>query len=247
MRFWLNALELYLVQTPDDQYLQFAASYLGGKPKNYWNNQFAVWQAANPNQQPANVRQFFRDTMIRGYGLRDPIQSYWDTWNKLHQGPGQSVDEYNVQFEQALTDLSGRFNDEEVKIERYRSGLQTDIREMCRSNPFGQRWPNLRDLMTYATLQWPTVEERLAKLKSSQPAGKVGGKRKASGGSPGRSSKAKLSVALTDEQREHNMKHRLCHKCGKPGHIARDCEGEETPGKASKSKGKNKKKSSEDF
>lgn len=38
VRVWLNGLELYLGQTPDNQYLQYAASYLGGKPKNYWNN-----------------------------------------------------------------------------------------------------------------------------------------------------------------------------------------------------------------
>ena len=100
--------------------------------------------------------------------------------------------------------------------------------------------------MRYATLQWPVVEERLAKRKANQPAKVVGGKRKASGGSPGKSSKAKLGVALTAEQREHNMKHRLCHKCGKPNHIAKDCTEEVTQDKPA-GKGKKAKKTSEDF
>ena len=66
----------------------------------------------------------------------------------------------------------------------------------------------------------------------------MGGKRKASGGSPGRSSKAKVStVRLTDEQLEYNMKHRLCHKCGKPDHIAADC-----PEQGVQNKGKGKAK-----
>ena len=157
------------------------------------------------------------------------------------------MDDYNIAFQQALTDLGGLITDEDAKLEKYRSGLQADIREMCRSNPAtGDRWLTLEALMRYATLQWPVVEERLAKRKANQPAKVVGGKRKASGGSPGKSSKAKLGVALTAEQREHNMKHRLCHKCGQPNHIAKDCTEEVTQDKPA-GKGKKAKKTTEDF
>ena len=49
-------------------------------------------------------------------------------------------------------------------------------------------------------------------------------------------------------KREHNMKHRLCHKCGKPNHIAKDCTEEDAQDKSGGRKGKAKtKKSSEDF
>lgn len=102
--------------------------------------------------------------------------------------------------------------------------------------------------MRYATLQWPTIEARIAKRKASQPTKSVAGKRKSTGGSPGRSSKARVSAVLSDEQLAHNMKHRLCHKCGKPGHIARDCE---SPSQDKSFKGKGgkakQKKSGEDF
>ena len=130
--------------------------------------------------------------MIRGYGLRDPIQSYWDTWNKLSQGSG-SVDEYNVAFEQAMVNLGDQLTDEQIKIEHYQNGLQKDIREMCRTSPMGTRWNNLKDLMTYATLQWPTWRTRIAKRKASQPAKSVAGKRKSSGSFAGSSSRASLS------------------------------------------------------
>jgi hypothetical protein len=66
--------------------------------------------------------------------------------------------------------------------------------------------------MQFATLQWPMVQERIAKSKkSSQEPTKVGGKRKASGNAgakgSGRSSKPKLGASgkNTDEQYQKDM------------------------------------------
>ena len=146
------------------------------------------------------------------------------------------MDEYNVAFEQAATNLATEITDEPIKIEKYWSGLQTDLKELCRTSPAGTRWNALVDLMTYATLQWPIIEER---LKKSLPVRQVGGgKSKTSGGGPARTSKARLSAALTDEQYAHNMANRLCHNCGKPGHIAADCTEESQGGSNSGKKQK---------
>ena len=239
---WFDQIEEYLRNTPNAEYLRLASSYLNGKPRSYWSSQYAVYQRANPGVYPQNARQFFRDTMTRGYGLRTPIQSYWDTWNNLKQG-STSVDEYNVAFEQAATNLAAEITDEQIKIEKYRSGLQVDLKELCRTSPDGTRWNALRALMQYATLQWPMIEERL-KRKPAQSAKSVAGKRKASGGGTGKTSKARLSAALTDEQYAHNMANRLCHNCGKPGHIAADCTEESQDGSNS---GKKQKKGRKDF
>ena len=239
---WFDQIEDYLRAAPNADYLRLAASYLNGKPRSYWSSQYAVYQRANPGVYPANARQFFRDTMTQGYGLRTPIQSYWDTWNSLKQG-STSVDEYNVAFEQAAINLAAEITDEPIKIEKYWGGLQTDLKELCRTSPAGTRWNALVDLMTYATLQWPVIEERLRK-RPSQSAKSVAGKRKTSGGGPARTSKARLSAALTEEQYAHNMANRLCHNCGKPGHIAADCAEEPQGGGNS---GKKQKKSRKDF
>ena len=54
-----------------------------------------------------------------------------------------SIDDYNVQFQQAAVDLSTEITDEPVKIEKYRSGLQPDLKEMCRVSPDGTCWQDL--------------------------------------------------------------------------------------------------------
>jgi hypothetical protein len=76
----------------------------------------------------------------------------------LRQVPGEDISEYNSAFEQALTDLSREITDKQVKIEKYKSGLQVDLRELARVAPSGKRWTFLADLISYCTLQWPTIK-----------------------------------------------------------------------------------------
>jgi hypothetical protein len=84
-------------------------------------------------------------------------------------------------------------------------------------------------MMQYATLQWPAVQERIARSKkTSQEPTKVGGKRKASGSGAkgsGRSSKPKFGASgkLFDDQYHKDMAEKLCHMCHQPDHIARNC------------------------
>src|SRR3569833_1689533 len=90
-------IEEYLNAPPNAEYLRIASSYLNAKPRSFWMSTWEAWQAANPGAYPGSAypgpfvgiaRAFFRETMIRGYGLRTPIQSYWDTLNKLARGAG---------------------------------------------------------------------------------------------------------------------------------------------------------------
>lgn len=98
-----------------------------------------------------------------------------------------------------------------MKIKKYRAGLQHNLRELCRTSPVDTRWARLADIEKYATLQWPVVQEHIAKRK--KPSGeltKVVGKREASGGGAGgsgrSSSKARLGASggLSDEQHLKN-------------------------------------------
>jgi hypothetical protein len=82
------------------------------------------------------------------------------------------------------------------------------------------------DIIQYATLQWPAIQERIAKRKKSPgEVTKVAGKRKSSGGGSSKSSKARLSASagLSDEQHKKDMVEKLCHICHEPGHQARQC------------------------
>jgi hypothetical protein len=119
-----------------------------------------------------------------------------------------------------------------VKIKKYRSGLQHDLRELCRTSSTGACWANLTDLIRLATLQWPVIQERISRKKkqSSGETSKVAGKRKALGGgaSGSRRSSSKVQVGasgtpLTEEQKKKDFELKLCHKCHQPGHQIRQC------------------------
>jgi hypothetical protein len=166
---WIPIIEDYLRTAPDADYIRLASSYLEGGLRTLWTNVYEAFKRANGGNEPPTPRQFFRETLEANYGLQDLDQKYWDTWNGLKMGPTQSVAEYNVDFQQALTDLAGHVTDEQVKIEKYRAGLQHDLRQMCRNSPAGTRWARLTDLMQYATLQWPNVQERIAKKQEDAP------------------------------------------------------------------------------
>jgi hypothetical protein len=101
--------------------------------------------------------------MLLGYGLKEESQTFWNTWHKLRQVPGEDIFEYNSAFEQALTDLSRENTDKQVKIEKYKFGLQVDLRKVARVAPSRKRWTSLADLISYCTLQWPTIKARLEK------------------------------------------------------------------------------------
>jgi hypothetical protein len=142
------------------------------------------------------------------------------------------IGDYNVAFTQCLTDLGDQIQGEQVKIEKYCLGLQSDMREMVCTSPQGTRWETLQALIEYCSLQWPIVAARIAKRTKNPPAEKVGGKRKASGGGGGSSSNSKLGATgrLSEEQKAHNVENGLCHICVKAGHIAKDCP-DRDPGK----------------
>jgi hypothetical protein len=216
----------------DGDYLRIVSSFLHGKPRSYFQSKYDAYKAANGGAEPANSREFFRETMISGYGFSDQTQVYWDNWNNLRMLANMDIGDYNVAFIQCITDHGDQIQGEQVKIEEYRLDLQSDMRKMVCTSPQGTRWKTLQARFEYCSLQWPIVAARIAKRTKTPLAKKVGGKRKASGGGGGSSSKPKLGATgrLSKEQKAHNVKNGICHICGKAGHIARDCP-DRNPGK----------------
>jgi hypothetical protein len=73
------------------------------------------------------------------------------------------ISDYNIAFTQCLTDLGDQIQGEQVKIDKYRLGLQPDLRKMVRTSPQGTRWETLQALIEYSSLQWPIVAAGIAK------------------------------------------------------------------------------------
>jgi hypothetical protein len=111
---WIPIIEDYLRTAPDGDYIRLASSYLEGGSRSLWTSVYEAWKAANGGAEPPNPRQFFQETLKNNNGLQDLEQKHWDTWNALKQGPSQDIGEYNIEFQQALTDLAGSVTDEQV-------------------------------------------------------------------------------------------------------------------------------------
>jgi hypothetical protein len=155
---WIPVIENYLRTAPDADYIRLASSYLECGPRSLWTTVYEAYKTAHACAEPGNPRVFFRETMKNNYGLQDLEQKHWDTWNGLWQGPSQDIAKYNIEFQQALTDLAGSITDEQVKIKKYRGGLQYDLRQLCMTSPTGARWGTLQEIIQYATpQQWPIV------------------------------------------------------------------------------------------
>jgi hypothetical protein len=221
IRKWLPVIKEHYEGCPPEDYLRLASSHLSGKPRSFWQSKYDAFKASG--NAMADPRAFFRDTMLSGYGPKEESQTFWDTWHKLRQVPGEDISEYNSAFEQALTDLSREITDEQVKIEKYKSGLQVDLRELARVSPSGKRWTSLTDLVSFRTLQWPTIRARLDKKGgfAKQPAKKTAGKRKKSPGRRGNgnsgNNSGQNSGRMSDEERARHIREGLCMICHKPG------------------------------
>jgi hypothetical protein len=85
--------------------LRIVSSFLHGKPRSYFQSKYDAYKAANGGAKPTNPREFFRETMISGYGLSDQTHVYWDNWNNLRMLANMDIDNYNVAFTRCLTDL----------------------------------------------------------------------------------------------------------------------------------------------
>jgi hypothetical protein len=102
---WLPVVEDYAKTCNDGDYLRIVSSFLHGKPRSYFQSKYDAYKAANGGAEPANPREFFRETMISGYSPSDQTQVYWNDRNNLRMLANMDLDDHNIAFTQCLTDL----------------------------------------------------------------------------------------------------------------------------------------------
>jgi hypothetical protein len=219
IRKWMPVVEKHYEGCPPEHYLRLASSHLSGKPRSFHQSKYNAFKASGAVM--ADPRAFFSDTMLSDYGMKERSQTFWDTWHKLRQVPGEDISEYNNSaFEQVHTDLSCEITNKQVKIEKYKSGL-VDLRKLARVAPSGKRWTSLADLISYCTLQWPTIKVRLERKGGfAKPAvKKTAGKCKMSLGRRGKGNfgndSGQNSGKMSEEQRARHICNKLymiCHK-----------------------------------
>jgi hypothetical protein len=99
---------------------------------------YETWKVANGGAEPPNgPRQFFKGTLENNYGLQDPEQKY------LERAQAGAFPGYWRVQHRVLADPDGPgwlYTDEQVKTYEYGSGLQHDLRELCRTSPTGAQW-----------------------------------------------------------------------------------------------------------
>jgi hypothetical protein len=71
IRKWLPIVKDYARTFANGKYMRTVSSYLHGKPGSYFQSKYDAYKAANGGAEPANPGEFFRKTMISGYGLSD--------------------------------------------------------------------------------------------------------------------------------------------------------------------------------
>jgi hypothetical protein len=63
IRKWLPVVEDYAKTCADGDCLRTVSSYLHGKPRSYFQSKYDAYKAANGGAEPANFREFFRETV----------------------------------------------------------------------------------------------------------------------------------------------------------------------------------------
>jgi hypothetical protein len=148
------------------------------------------------------------------------------------------------------SELGPECPNEPDKIQRFKAGLNSDIRFRCAATPFGKRWTNFQDFVRCCALNWEVMQQNKPQNKeggSDADAPKSKGNQKpknntnnnslsvqsnaASIGKKGRKPYLKkttgkangsgLSIPRAEMQRL--MGEGRCLYCKEKGHFARDC------------------------
>lgn len=249
IRGWFALMLEYckLTEVDPDKAASVIALYLDGRARVMYLAMLESAKVLNPDFKP--TVDWLKDLLFQAYGSVDPIALAWTKLDKLKQG-SSSVEEYVTNFEQVCAELGPECPNEPDKIQRFKAGLNSDIRFRCAATPFGKRWTNFQDFVRCCALNWEVMQQNKPQNKeggSDADAPKSKGNQKpknkpnnnslsvqsnaASIGKKGRKPYLKkttgkangsgLSIPRAEMQRL--MNEGRCLYCKEKGHFARDC------------------------
>ena len=248
IRGWFSLMEEYckLTEVDPDKAATVVALYLDGRARVMYLARLESAKVLDPGFKP--TLDWLKDLLIQAYGSVDPIALAWTKLEKLKQGSG-SVEEYITSFEQICAELGPECPNEPDRIQRFKAGLNSDLRFRCAATPYGKRWENFQDFVRCCALNWQVMQQNKPQTKegvnnSENPKSK-GNKKKpnnqtnslsvksdaASIGKKGKKPYLKkttgkangsgLSIPRAEMQRL--MNEGRCLYCKEKGHFARDC------------------------
>jgi hypothetical protein len=118
--------------------------------------------------------EWLTEVLIAAYGSIDPLAAAWQKLERLRQGTS-SVEEYATQFEQICAELGPECPNEAGKIQRFKAGLNNDVRYRCAVRPDGQRWTYFSAFVRCCALNDAAMKMEKGKTTVEKPVGNSNG------------------------------------------------------------------------
>ena len=159
-------------------------------------------------------------------------------------------EEYAVGFEQACAELGAEAPHEADRIQRFKAGLNSDIKFRCAARPDGSRWTSFRDFVRCCSLNWQVMQQnKVAKAENVENSAASGQSKRSGNNKQTQNTKPRaLSVQASRNKRKRNpylkkmvgkangsglsippeemkrlMDEGRCLHCKQEGHFAREC------------------------
>jgi hypothetical protein len=234
---WLDSVEIYLaLYGLGDDRIQYMVvlQFMSPDVKNWVKTlEIASWTR-------------LQRSMLEYYA--DPLEEEraWSSLNKLQQTA--SVKDYTEKFLQLVVKI-GKSVSKEDRLRRYVEGLKDEVRITIRIGMIEGRYTTFNQMKSAAEALdyelWrnrsrATTERTHARGNASKgPSGNHGGASSSGTNNhnnprrfPSKVNSLQKSYSLSKEETAKRLEKNLCFRCGKPGHIARDCpDKEETEAK----------------
>ncbi|KAJ9561986.1 hypothetical protein OSB04_007146 [Centaurea solstitialis] len=213
---WYSAVEgaFRICGCPDGSKVLFVVNLLRGAGKDWWD---LVLKRHTEVQITALTWEAFRAMFDEEFAPRIEKERIAAEFLKLTQTT-ESVNEITAQFLEKMLFVLGYANDESLKMARYVGILKTEIKGAVATG----RCKTFSDMVEVARAQELILEERQQGKRKAEdqpaPMKKFKGAR-----SDSRSGTSSCPKCGRYHRGECRLRELSCYKCGKAGHLSRDC------------------------